>query len=95
MPGYYGDWQEMPEDTDELADRIMQGYNDGLKAGRQQGAEELADKVNEWVKKRYFDPRVERKTKHAEEILNLARDLIHELSQGELRVVPETKKRKI
>lgn len=93
MP-YFGNWETMPENTDELAERIMKGYLDGVKDGRQQGAEDLADQVDDWVKRRYFSVNVRRGSEQGEALLEIARTLVHDLRYGDLGKVPEYRERK-
>lgn len=95
MPAYYGKWEDMPQDTDDLADRIMEGYNEGLKVGRQEGAQEIVDVIDDWLKATYFSPKVERNTPYSKEILDLVRKLIHGLRHGDLAKIPEFKKRSV
>lgn len=92
MP-YEGKWQDMPADTFELADRIMEGFNAGLKEGRQQGAAEITDRVDDFVKTKYFSAKVERGSEYGEAILELARELVHGLRHGDLGKVDDFKKR--
>lgn len=94
MP-YHGEWNNMPKDLDELADRIMAGYNEGLKVGRQEGAAEVVDQADEFLKKKYFDPSVKRGTPFAEGLLDLVRELIYGLRHGDLGKVAEKKERKL
>lgn len=87
MP-YHGKWDDMPEDLDDLQERIYDAYIEGLQAGRKRGGKEIAGKVAEWVKNRYMSREVKRKTPLADEILSLARDLGKAL-EGELSEVEE------
>lgn len=94
MPAYYGKWQEMPETLEDLAELMMGAYGDGIKEGRQQGAQEMVDIVDDFLKRRYFSPQVIRGSKFGDDILELVRDLIHDLRHGDLGKIPEFKERK-
>lgn len=82
---------ELPQSAEELADWLMDAHVEGIKKGRKQGAAEIVDRVNDWVRKKYFDKDVERGSQYAQDILKLAETLVHELVHGDLGKVPETR----
>lgn len=83
---YHGRWDEMPEDLEDLQERIYDGFVEGVRQGRKTGGKEIADKVQNWVKDRYMSPEVKRKTPEAIAILKIAKELAQAL-QGELSEV--------
>lgn len=86
--GYKGRWEDMPENLEDLQDRIFEGYVAGIQRGRRDGGREVAGNIEDWVKNRYMSKEVKRKTTFSDEILSLARDLRQALKK-ELSEVDE------
>jgi hypothetical protein len=86
----YGE-DELPKDSEQLNEWVMHAHTAGLKTGRQEGAREVCEKVDEFVKRKYMDKDVARGSDEAKAILELARELVHQLLHGDLGKVPELK----
>lgn len=85
MP-FFPPWDEgeMPSSDEELLEWAMNAYEQGQRDGRKQGARQIVDNVDDFVKRKYFNKDVERGSQFAEDILDLARTLIHQLRHGDL-----------
>lgn len=83
------DEDELPTTTEDLADMVMYAYREGIKVGRKQGAEEICNRVDDWVQKRYYSTKVVRGSQFAKDILDLANKLVNGLLHGDLGKVPE------
>lgn len=87
MPRYEFDLN-LPKDEDEFLERLVDAHTEGVKVGRQEGAKEIIDRVDDWVQKQYYNKDVVRKSPLAEGILDIAAKLVHGLLHGDLGQIP-------
>lgn len=73
MP-YEGQWHDLPEDQEDLIERIMAGYAEGHRKGVEDGLKFLREQLGEWLYKRYMSRDVIRKTPEAEALLKIAQE---------------------
>lgn len=90
MPRYEFDLN-LPKDEDEFLERLVAAHTEGVKVGRQEGAQEITNRVDDWVQKKYYSKDVVRKSPLAEGILEIAAELVHSLIHGELGQIPQLK----
>lgn len=79
----------LPGSEEEFLDRLIQAHTEGVKVGRQEGAKEIVNRVDDWVQRKYYNREITRKSPLAEGILEIAAELVHSLIHGELGQIPE------
>ncbi|MGX9924138.1 hypothetical protein ACWIG4_30290 [Streptomyces sp. NPDC002248] len=82
MP-FQGRWDEMPRDTEDLRDRLIEAFTEGVEQGRKSGANVLSSKVQDWLLNRYLNPDIARKTPKAQAMLEISKELVAAL-RGDL-----------
>jgi len=89
MP-FFPPWGDrMPENEEEFSDMLMFAYGEGVKKGRKEGATEITDNVDDFIKRRYFSQDVARGSEFGQQILDLANKLVYQLRHGNLGKIPD------